>query len=162
MTHTEPPASLTEAHPSPAAVQFLEAVWLLWQSLASEGERALQREPGLDLRGFMALSYLQARPYQPAQLADQLMLHRYEMSRLLRQLEHQGLITREGIHGDGRRVRVTLTPVGQQAFQTGLLTAEQVTRPYLEHLTPHQVQTLTGSLGKLTRNQQHNHQGERA
>lgn len=147
-----PPAqSPTQLLRLPLSIQLLEALWLLWQSLASEGEAALQHDLKLDLRSFIVLSHLQEHAYQSAELAAQLMLKRYEMSRLLGSLEQKGLITRTAsTPGDRRRVTVTLTPSGRQAWQRGIQTAEQVTRQYLAHLTPSEIQALIGSLHAIT------------
>lgn len=137
---------------SSPSLQLLTAIWNLWQSLAADGDTRLRVDCGVDLKGFIALGHLQVRPYQPAELAAAMQMPRYEVSRLLGTLEASGLISRvrngrDGNGRDGRQVTVNLTPEGQQAWDRGLNTVEDVTAPCLAGLDPasldHLIQTLT-------------------
>lgn len=121
-------------------------MWELWHALMPAGEARLSAL-GLSLRGFIALGHLQAGPRQPAELATQLGLPRYEMSRLLRELERGGLLRRErGTAHDGRRVRVQATDAGRERWRQGLGAVEAVTAPRLAALDPDDLARLTAAL----------------
>ena len=62
--------------------------------LAADGAARLREDCGLDLKEFIAAGYLQATPTQPAQLAAELQMPRYEVSRLLGSLEQKGFVQR--------------------------------------------------------------------
>lgn len=136
--------------PSPS-IQLLAAIWTLWQSLAAEGAARLRQECGVDLRGFIALGYLQARSYQSTELADAMQMPRYEVSRLLSELENKGFIQRVRQQQDGRQVCVSLTPAGLAAWKMGLHTVENVTAPYLAGLDEARQQDLILTLVGLVR-----------
>lgn len=140
--------------PPSSPLELLTALWNLWQSLMADGAERLREECGLDLKEFIAASYLQAAPAHPAELAERMQMPRYEVSRLLRSLEDKGLArrTRDGV--DRRQVVVELTPGGLEAWQRGLRTAEQVTAPYLAGLSEGQRQDLLLTLTRLTRPRQ--------
>lgn len=135
-------------NPPSAAIQLLAAIWNLWQSLVADGAARLRSECGVDLKGFIALGYLQAQPYQSAELAAAMQMPRYEVSRLLGTLEAAGLVCRDRGGSDGRQVRVSLTPAGYAAWEKGLQIVEDVTAPYLASLDSAKreelVQTLAG------------------
>lgn len=120
-------------HPS-SSIQLLAAIWNLWQSLAADGTARLRGECGLNLKSFIALSYLEGRAYQPAELADAMQMPRYEVSRLLGELEGKGYVQRLRHPADGRQINIELTPQGVAAWQAGIQTAEAVTEPYLAGL----------------------------
>lgn len=134
---------------SSPSLQLLTALWNLWQSLAADGDTRLRVECGVDLKGFIALGYLQARPYQPAELAAALQMPRYEVSRLLGTLENSGLISRVRDGRDGRQVTVNLTQDGQDTWDRGLITVEDVTAPALAGLDRATLDHLIHTLTKL-------------
>ena len=142
MTHPSP-------SPSPSS-QLLTAIWNLWQSLAADGAARLREECGLDLREFIAAGHLRSSPAHPAQLAADLQMPRYEVSRLLRGMEDKGFVQRTRERSDGRQVLVQLTPSGLNAWQIGYRTAEQVTEPYLAGLDDTRRQDLVATLASLT------------
>lgn len=136
--------------PFPPSILLLEALWLLWQSIAADGETQLHAELGLDLRAFIALSHLQARSFQPAELANALMLRRYETSRLLAQLEEKKLIQRvPGLNADGRRVTVSITPDGRALWQKGIGVASRVTEGHLSNLSDTDIISLIQTLRRI-------------
>ncbi len=133
-------------------LQFLTALWDIWQALTTVGEARLRAQHGLDLRGFIALSYLQEGPQQPADLARELGVPRYEISRMLAALDAQGAVTRERGNAsrglDRRGVVVHITPAGRERWAAALQTVRTLTAPPLAHLgTARQlglIQTLQG------------------
>ncbi len=127
-------------------LQFLTALWDSWQALISAGTARLRAEHGLELRGFIALSYLQAGPQQPAHLARELGLARYEVSRTLAALDGLGAVTRERGGTDARGVTVRITPAGRERWAAALQTVRAVTGPALAGLSPAAAAQLTQSL----------------
>ena len=147
-----PPSPRADDELNSSELQFLTAMWDIWQALTTVGEARLRAQHGLDLRGFIALSYLQERPQQPADLARELGVPRYEISRVLAALDAQGAVTRErgtgSPGGDGRGVIVHITPLGCERWAAALQTIRTLTGPPLAHLGPARqlslIQTLQG------------------
>jgi DNA-binding MarR family transcriptional regulator len=140
-TAQRPPAALQSPE-----VQFLTALWDTWQALVAAGAAQLEARHALELRGFIALSYLQAGPQQPAQLARELGLPRYEISRTLAALDGLGAVTRERGGTDARGVTVRITPAGRDRWAAALQTVQAVTGPALAGLSPAAAAQLTQSL----------------
>lgn len=137
--------------PPPAAspeLAFLTALWDAWQALSERGEAELRARHGLDLRSFITLAYVQGGADHPAQLARELGVPRYEVSRVLRGLEARGAVTRAAAQPDARRVTVTLTPQGAVLWTAALDTVRAVTGPPLSALGP-QAPALTPALHAL-------------
>jgi DNA-binding MarR family transcriptional regulator len=135
-----PPTARADDELRSSELQFLTALWDLWQALTTVGEARLRAQHELDLRGFIALSYLQEGPQQPADLARELGVPRYEISRVLGALDAQGAVTRErgtASHGGDRRgVTVHITPAGRERWAAALQTARTLTGPPLAQLEP--------------------------
>lgn len=138
----EPPAPLPAsalASFAPAgspALPFMTALWNVWQALSARGEQALRERHGLDLRAFIALSHVQAAATHPAELARTLGVPRYEVSRVLGDLEARGAVSRSTQPGAGRRVVVNATPQGRALWHAALVTLDAVTAPALGALGP--------------------------
>lgn len=115
---------------------FLTALWDVWQALSERGEAELRGRHGLDLRSFIALAYVQGGTTQPAALARELGVPRYEVSRVLAALEAQGAVTRGHHDPDARRVTVRVTPAGRVLWEGALETVRGVTGPALAALPP--------------------------
>ena len=94
-------------------LRFLNAYWTLWQALAQPVDSALTRQHGLDLRAFIALSYVQGGATSPGELAAAMSIPNYEVSRTLDRLSHLGAITRQSDPANARRRRLSATPSGQ-------------------------------------------------
>ncbi len=127
---------------------FLTALWEAWQALTRLGEAELRARHDLDLRAFVALAYVQGGTAQPAALARELGVPRYEVSRVLRALEARGAVTRGPAQADARRVTVTVTPRGADLWNAALETVRGVTGPPLATLGP-RAQVLTDDLRAL-------------
>lgn len=132
------PSPLVDAELGRPELRFLTALWDTWQALTTVGEARLRAQHELDLRGFIALSYLQGGAQQPADLARELGVPRYEVSRVLSALDGLGAVTRErGVPqggGDGRGVIVRITPAGRERWTAALQTVRALTGPPLAHL----------------------------
>ena len=143
------------APPDPSApdlsaqpLRFLHAYWRVWQALAAHAEGQLSREHGLDLRGFIALSYLQSGVSGPGELAVQLGLPRYVVTRTLDALSRLGAVERNADIHDARRQTLLVTPAGHALWAAALRTVEQVCGPPLQALDA-QLDPLTAALELL-------------
>ncbi|EYB68088.1 hypothetical protein DEIPH_ctg027orf0021 [Deinococcus phoenicis] len=152
---TEAPSSptLPAGQPPAAELTFLTALWAAWQALTTRGEAELRARHDLDLRAFIALAYVQGGADQPAQLARELGVPRYEVSRVLHALEARGAVTRTSAQADARRVTVTVTPQGAALWAQALDTVRAVTGPPLAALGPRADALTHGlhALAQLTR-----------
>ncbi|GAA4010078.1 hypothetical protein GCM10022631_23250 [Deinococcus rubellus] len=129
-------------------LRFLNAYWTLWQALAQPVDSALARRHSLDLRAFIALSYVQGGATSPGELADAMSIPRYEVSRTLDRLSHLGAITRLSDPANARRRLLSATPSGQALWNAALATVQAVTQPPLHALgTP--LEALTSHLERL-------------
>jgi len=79
----------------------------------------LQAERGQQLSTYFLLEALVAGGgrMRSSQLADALVLARPTVSRMCDRLEHDGLLRRERIEGDGRAVDVVLTKQGRDEYR---------------------------------------------
>lgn len=150
-----PPPPCTDAELGSPELRFLTALWDTWQALTTVGEARLRARHGLDLRGFIALSYLQGGPQHPADLARELGVPRYEVSRVLSALDALGAVTRErgtAAQGrDGRGVIVRITPAGCERWGEALQTVRTLTGPPLARLDGAQQLTLIQHLHGVAR-----------
>jgi DNA-binding MarR family transcriptional regulator len=121
-------------------LRFLHAYWRVWQGLAARAEGQLEQAHGLDLRAFLALSYLHGGATHPGELAAQLGLPRYVVTRTLDTLSLLKAVQRNGDSHDRRRQNLQITPEGQQLWLAALQTVQQVCGDPLavlgDHLDP--------------------------
>ncbi|MFC4452469.1 MarR family winged helix-turn-helix transcriptional regulator [Deinococcus sonorensis] len=136
------------------SLRFLTAYWNVWQALAARAELQLSQEHGLDLRAFIALSYLQSGVRSPGELALQMGLPRYVVTRTLDALSRLDAVERATDRADGRRQQLGVTAAGRALWQQALQTVEEVCEVPLSSveggLTP-----LTLQLEQLARVAQH-------
>lgn len=127
---------MAAAPASSPELAFLTALWDAWQALSAQVEAELRARHGLDLRAFVALAYVQGGAEQPARLARELGVPRYEVSRVLHALETRGAVWRGQTGPDARRVTVTVTPAGRALWEDALETVRALTAPPLAALGP--------------------------
>lgn len=120
------PPNLAVPDLSAQPLRFLHAYWRVWQALAAHAEGQLSREHGLDLRAFIALSYLQSGVTGPGDLAVQLGLPRYVITRTLDTLVRLGAVERGTDPHDARRQTLLVTQAGHALWAAALRTVEQV------------------------------------
>lgn len=130
-------------------LRFLSAYWTAWQTLAARAETELVARHGLDLRAFIALSYIQGAPLSPGDLAARLGVPRYEVSRVLERLSALGAITREGRPGNARFRVLDATPAGRERWAAALATVRDVAGPPLLALGDAELDRLTRALERL-------------
>ena len=134
--------------PASQPLRFLNAYWQLWQALAARAEVQLSQQHGLDLRAFMALGYLQGGVSSPGELAVQLGLPRYVVTRTLDALSRLEAVQRVTDGHDARRQQVNVTPAGRVLWAAALQTTVSVCEGPLSALGP-RLGTLTALLEEL-------------
>ena len=129
-------------------MRFLYAYWRVWQGLAARAEGQLERAHGLDLRSFLALSALQGGVLHPGELAVQLGLPRYVVTRTLDTLSRLHAVERGSDSGDRRRQNLHVTPAGRLLWLAAMQTIEHVCGEPLAVLGE-QLEPLTTALERL-------------
>ncbi|GGJ41761.1 MarR family winged helix-turn-helix transcriptional regulator [Deinococcus roseus] len=119
---------------STASFRFLCAYWLVGQALVAKVESAIQTEENMDLRELIVLSYLAAGTSYPSEVAQHILLPRYEVSRTLDKLLKKGLIERQVDEKDARRMQFTVTRQGLEAQLRALQMTEDAASPLLSQL----------------------------
>lgn len=137
-------ALLLESEP----LRFLGAYWNVWQVLAARTDARLAQEHGLDLRSFIALSYIQGEALSPGRLADVMGVPRYEVTRTLDRLTALNAITRTSDTRNARYQQLGATPQGRTLWASALATVHKVAGPPLLALGS-RLGTLTESLEQL-------------
>lgn len=129
-------------------MRFLNAYWAVWQGLSGRVNGELLRRHGLDLRAFIALSYVQGGPISPGELATVLDVPRYEVSRILGGLTTLGAVTRGHDPANARSRRLEVTPDGQARWDAAMQTVNSLITPSLDALGPG-LEPLTAGLEHL-------------
>ncbi|GEM45845.1 MarR family winged helix-turn-helix transcriptional regulator [Deinococcus cellulosilyticus] len=114
--------------------RFLCAYWLVGQALVARVESTLQNEEKMDLRELIVLSYLAAGTSYPSEVAQHILLPKYEVSRTLDRLLKKGLIERQVDEKDARRMQFRVTHAGLEAQLRALELTEDATSPLLMQL----------------------------
>lgn len=146
----QPPEVAVLAIPTDLSAQplrFLTAYWGVWQALSGQVSAALDAH-GLDLKSFIALSYVQGGPTSQADLARVLGVPRYEVTRILDRLSDVGAITREADPANARLRRLGATPAGLALWAASLHTVTTLVAPAVDALGP-RLDTLTTTLEML-------------
>ncbi len=108
-------------HLSPLRAQAFLGLLRAGASLDHELDRELEREHGIGLRAFEILLFLAV--FAPdgglriGELIERTPLSQSRVSRLVAELEAEGLVERSVADGDRRGVRVSITPRGVEAFR---------------------------------------------
>lgn len=85
------------------------------------------------------------------ELGAQVLLPKYNLSRLLDRLEGEGLVVRRACPEDGRGSRVALTPAGRQLLRRMWRTyGDSIRERFERRLAPGEIEALSTILGKLT------------
>ena len=128
------PPDLQAQHLQTQPLRFLNAYWNVWQHLAGRLDFALARAHDLDLRAFIALSYVQGGVTSPGELARAMGVPKYEVTRTLDRLSRLRAVARESDPLSARRQRLSATPEGRALWQAALSTVQAVAAPPLRAL----------------------------
>jgi DNA-binding MarR family transcriptional regulator len=124
-----------------------------WQGLLRAGVR-FQRELDADLRRSHGLSgsdydvliqlgVAPSKSLRMSEIAEEVLMSHNGVTRVVAQLEGDGLVTRERDAQDGRAVHVTLTPKGREVLQSANRAhLTQVRALFLDHLSDEQLRQL--------------------
>jgi DNA-binding MarR family transcriptional regulator len=84
------------------------------------------------------------------ELGERVVLSRTRVSRLVDDLEHEGLVVREPDPDDGRAILACLTPDGRRAFRRAAPTyLRGIERHFSSHLTDNELRVVGGALKKV-------------
>jgi DNA-binding MarR family transcriptional regulator len=118
-----------------------------------ELDRALDREQRMMVSEFDVLITLDNAPggrLRMTDLAEATMLSSGGMTRLVGRLEQRGLVRRDPDPDDARAFHASLTDAGRSSLAQARITHDNVIANLLgDRLTPREVQTLTGTLAKV-------------
>jgi DNA-binding MarR family transcriptional regulator len=118
-----------------------------------ELDRSLDREQRMMVSEFDVLITLDNAPggrLRMTDLAQATMLSSGGMTRLVGRLEQRGLVRRDPDSDDARAFQASLTDAGRTSLAQARITHDNVIAKLLgDHLTPRDVQTLTGALAKV-------------
>jgi MarR family transcriptional regulator, transcriptional regulator for hemolysin len=85
----------------------------------------------------------------PSELADYIGITRPATSRLLREMEARGMVSRNGNDADGRGKTVALTPLGRQLLEAARPSVEDVNAHFTSKLEPEELATLHACIARL-------------
>lgn len=112
--------------------------------------RAAAIHPGLQPMGFKVLMLLfRSGPMQQSELARGLEADKATLSRIVKQLEGLGLVSRTADPGDGRATLVDMTPPTRERYRETQLGARQLLVDKLSQWEPAEVRRLADLLAKL-------------
>lgn len=142
-TNTISRNSETNAQPFSSEMDFMNAFWVLWNLIGRYNTRILNDKIDLDIREFTVLSYLQQSSWTPANLASEMAIPRYEMSRVLASLEDKGAIIRTPTPSDRRSVQISSSDEGNEIWNKGVKIVQDSLKPYISEMQ--------GDFNELTR-----------
>jgi DNA-binding MarR family transcriptional regulator len=132
----------------------ISRITVLFKYLQRHRDRALT-DQGLAWWEFQTLKDLRHRgaPYRatPTELADSLGLSPAATTKRLDAMERAGYLRRDHDTGDRRRVFVTLTDAGRQAWEDNIAAQDRIERRLLAALAPAEQDQLITLLRKLVR-----------
>jgi DNA-binding MarR family transcriptional regulator len=124
---------------------------ILAQMFGRDASRIFSAKWGLSVPQYRIMTVLGKLPGMSLrELTDQTQMDKGQLSRVVTQMETDGLIARESDKTDGRRLVLTLTPAGARLFRQTIDTSESRQRAILSVLTPRELDELNASLAKLT------------
>lgn len=132
-----------------AWIGFLRSHAVLMRLLDTE----LRRDAGLPLADFDVLIQLalgEDGALRMTDLARRTLVSRSGMTRRVAQLEREGLVSRCSATGDGRSVRASLTPLGEDVLRRAVpVHTRGIERHFLRKLTPAQLWGLADAVTAL-------------
>ena len=138
-----------EAEGRQAWLGFLQSHAAILRLLDAE----LRREAGLPLVDFdvlIQLALADGGELRMTDLARRTLVSRSGMTRRVAELEREGLVSRCSATGDGRSVRASLTPAGEDVLRRAVpVHLRGIDRHFLGRLTPGEVSGLHAVVTKL-------------
>ncbi|MGZ8512450.1 MAG: MarR family winged helix-turn-helix transcriptional regulator [Candidatus Limnocylindria bacterium] len=138
-----------EAEGGQAWVGFLRSHAAVLRLLDTE----LRLEAGLSLVDFdvlIQLALAEGGELRMTDLARRTLVSRSGMTRRVAELEREGLVTRCSATGDGRSVRASLTPTGEEVLRRAVpVHMRGIERHFLDRLTSEQLSALRGAVSAL-------------
>jgi DNA-binding MarR family transcriptional regulator len=117
----------------PLGLRFLATHYLLTQALTARITDRLERQHGIEVRDLIALSYIVwGGANTPSDLARELQLPKYVISRSLDRLVQLGAVVRNVDLLDARRTRVQATEAGKDFHLKAISDVQESTQPVLE------------------------------
>ncbi len=146
------------ATPAPDPGDWRVAVWRRFLRshavVVRELERELDADAQLPLAWYdvlLTLAQAPGRRLRMAQLADQVMLSRSGLTRLVDRLEREGLVSRERSSDDARGMYTVLQPAGLRRLRVAVpVHLAGIQRHWLAHFDDDELSTLNGLLGRLS------------
>lgn len=124
---------------------------ILSQMFGRDAARIFSAKWGLSLPQYRILTVLGKLPGMSLrELTDRTQMDKGQLSRVVAQMENDGLITRESDSSDGRRLVLTLTRSGAKLYSQTTGTSEEHQKAILSVLTPQELDDLKVMLAKLT------------
>lgn len=124
---------------------------ILAQMFGRDASRIFSAKWGLSVPQYRIMTVLGKLPGMSLrELTDQTQMDKGQLSRVVTQMETDGLITRKSDKTDGRRLVLTLTAAGARFYRQTIDTSEARQRAILSVLTPRERDELNASLAKLT------------
>ncbi|WP_189088319.1 MarR family winged helix-turn-helix transcriptional regulator [Deinococcus ruber] len=117
MTNASPPPIPPSALSDDEISRFLRGIWRFNQALGQILKPKLEQQYGIDPKEYYLLHSIARGAVYPKVLADTLHLPFSLVSRHLDTLSKAGLLMRQLDPEDSRRVRLTLTPLGEEVLQ---------------------------------------------
>jgi len=126
-------------------------VSVLAQMFGREAARVYSEKWGLSLPKYRVLTVMgNLAEMSLRELTDQTQMDKGQISRVVSQMETQGLIVRKADDNDARRLNLTLTPAGSNLFKRTIGVSEERQREILSILTPEELAALRSTLEKLS------------
>jgi len=124
---------------------------VLAQMFGRDASRIFSAKWGLSVPQYRIMTVLGKLPGMSLrELTDQTQMDKGQLSRVVTQMETDGLIARESDKHDGRRLVLTLTNAGAKLYSQTTVTSESRQKAILSVLTQQEVDELNASLAKLT------------
>jgi DNA-binding MarR family transcriptional regulator len=132
----------------PVTDQELGALVTVLGALATRLARIVSRPGGANR--LAVLSAIRAVDgIRPSQVADALTMHQSQITRLVQELEDEGLITTAVAEGDRRARALSITEAGSAEFDRLMAHGLTIWHGFVEGWDPADVRTLTGLLTRL-------------
>ena len=136
--------------------------FMAWYAMVQANTRLLERtnaeleaEAGLPLSWFEVLAQLSWAPEscsRMGELADDLLLSRGGVTRLIARMEDAGLVNREVPANDRRATFAHITDKGREAFERALpIHVANVEKYFHQHLDEEELEVLTRAMAKILR-----------